>query len=106
MHWNKWDLKQSRTLEYSLSLDTLYIERCPAAKFLEWSVKNETDIVKAELASAEENDDETETQFDLAIAAAHSLKFVPEVVTAKDFKCTDFAASFERSHYSELQYLT
>ncbi|KAL3804864.1 hypothetical protein HJC23_006636 [Cyclotella cryptica] len=49
-----------------------------AAKFSEWNFKNKVALLKAELASVEEDADEAEDQYDVAITAARSSKFIHE----------------------------
>ncbi|KAL3787768.1 hypothetical protein HJC23_009819 [Cyclotella cryptica] len=49
-----------------------------AATFSEWNFKNKVALLKAELASVENDNDKAEVQYDVAIAAAHSSKFIHE----------------------------
>jgi hypothetical protein len=62
--------------------------------------KHTDSLCKAELASAEENDDDADNQYDFSIAEAHYLKSVNE----EDFKCVDVINSFASSHCIELHY--
>jgi hypothetical protein len=63
-------------------------------------------LLKAELASAEENDDNVHNHYDFAIAAACSLKSINKEVSKEDFKCIDVTNSFASSCCIELHYLT
>ncbi|KAL3795134.1 hypothetical protein HJC23_007362 [Cyclotella cryptica] len=69
---NNGDPHQLRKLDYAISIVA------KAAKFSEWNFKNKASLLKAELASLEEDNDEADEQYDFAIAAARSSKFINE----------------------------
>eukprot|EP00804_Cyclotella_cryptica_P005176 CCRYP_014234-RA/>CCRYP_014234-RA protein AED:0.05 eAED:0.05 QI:231/0.75/0.4/1/0.75/0.6/5/82/1366 len=56
-----------------------------AERFSEWNFKNKLALLKAELASVEDDGDEAEVQYDVAIAAARSSKFIHEEALACEF---------------------
>ena len=64
-----------------------------AARFSEWNFKNKVALLKAELASVENDDYEAEIQYDVSIAAARSSKFIHEEVSIDDFKSLFCATS-------------
>lgn len=72
--------QQLMQLDYSVSIVA------KAAKFSEWNFKNKAALLKAELASVEDDDDEADEQYDFAIAAARSSKFINEEVSEEKFK--------------------
>jgi hypothetical protein len=64
-----------------------------AARFSEWNFKNKVALLKAELASVEDDDYEAEMQYDVSISAARSSKFIHEEVSRDDFKSLFCASS-------------
>jgi hypothetical protein len=77
-----------RKLDYSISIVA------KAATFSEWNFNNKAALLKAELASVENDDDEADDQYDFAIAAARSSKFINEEVSMEYFNSFDAAYSF------------
>jgi hypothetical protein len=88
MYRTKHDPQQLRKLDYSISIVA------KAEKFSEWNFKNKAALLKAELASVENDDDEADDQYDFAIAAARSSKFINEEVSMEYFNSFDAAYSF------------
>lgn len=70
---------------------------------MEFNLKNT--LLQAALASAEENDNGADNQYELAIAAASSFKFTNGEVS-EDFKYNDATDSFAMSQSSEFHHLT